>query len=678
MKARRRSRRLIVWFVIIYVCAIGCAVLGLHKFGIGLAALSNPKEVRQPGVRAAPTAAAAESQPAWDPRVLALCAAVVTAGFVGLMWSRWRELRQGGCAVALELGARRLGPDSTQPAERRLLNIVEEMALASGQPVPAVFVLDAEKAINACAIGLTPEDAALVLTGGALAKLSREELQAVVAHEFSHLLSGDTRLNLWVTVWLAGLMAVFAYGVTTIFRTKTRGLVSWLVKVLLAVGVAAVGVCLHALGRLVQAAICRQREFLADAAAVQFTRNPLGLIQALSWCGEEKHASAHSDTLAGDYEHFLFAPAKRPRRSRLLALWNTHPSFAARISAVRQMSGLSEADIPPRRKVHRIHPQMPQAAPVARPRRKVPPPPPSQPATAPPPTPLPLLPSAGAALGANDLAPQLCAAIGSLAADQIAQSASLLASIAPPLLDAVRSEAQAPAVLCCLLLDADTAIRQRQFAVLEARASAATVSVVKALEPYQRDLPPAARLPLVQLALPALKLLPSQEREVFRQLLRQLVEADARVSVFEYALQRFVDHALAAAAEPGRVRFAQYHSIHGVTRDVAVLLSALARVANDVDPTPAFASGARSLGSVLGGLALVPAGECAPPDLTRALDRLALATLPIKQHVVAAAAHVVCADGRVYLEEFELLRVLVALLDVPMPMLRLEPPPEDH
>ncbi len=108
------------------------------------------------------------------------------------------------------------------------------------------------------------------------------------------------------------------------------------------------------------------------------------------------------------------------------------------------------------------------------------------------------------------------------------------------------------------------------------------------------------------------------------------------------------------------------------------LVSALARVVNDVDPSPAFASGARSPGSVLGGLALLPAGECAPPDLTRALDRLALATLPIKQHIVAAAAHVVCADGRVYLEEFELLRVLVALLDVPMPMLRLDPPPEDH
>src|SRR5882672_7889624 len=195
--------------------------------------------------------------------------------------SRLYQLSGGGVAVADLIGARHVKRD--EPAERRLLNVVEEMALASGITVPLVFVMDDQHAINAFAAGYSPNEATVIVTRGALEQLNRDELQGVVAHEFSHILNGDMRLNVTLVGVIAGIVLFGSLGAAMMtggrsesrgddrgggfdFRVFLLGLALWIIG---SIGVFA--------GRLIKAVIARQREFLADASAVQFTRNPDGI-----------------------------------------------------------------------------------------------------------------------------------------------------------------------------------------------------------------------------------------------------------------------------------------------------------------------------------------------------------------------------------------------------------------
>jgi Zn-dependent protease with chaperone function len=227
----------------------------------------------------------------WQPQLLAVVS-LGTLAVIGLAsLYKWSEFSAGGSAVAESVGGRRVDPHTTDLAERRLLNVVEEMALASGVPMPAVFVLDDEPAINAFAAGLTTADAVVAVTRGTLEKLTRDELQGVIGHEFSHILNGDMRLNLRLTSLIFGILVIGLAGrgilwslgrarVTSSRDNKNSG------GILVAIGAVGLGLLIigyvgYFFGRLIQAAVSRQREFLADASAVQFTRNPTGLGGAL-------------------------------------------------------------------------------------------------------------------------------------------------------------------------------------------------------------------------------------------------------------------------------------------------------------------------------------------------------------------------------------------------------------
>ncbi|HLP26088.1 MAG TPA: M48 family metallopeptidase, partial [Acidobacteriota bacterium] len=230
----------------------------------------------------------------WDPTIFTAVAASVVA-IVGLAsLYKWSQMRHGGSAVAELVGGRRVDPHTTNLHERRLLNVVEEMAIASGVPVPAVYVLDQEPAINAFAAGLTTSDAVVAVTRGTLEKLTRDELQGVVAHEFSHILNGDMRLNVKLAAIVFGILVIGLLGRGILeglgrgrVRSSGGGKKGGGLAAILAIGVALliIGYVGYFFGRLIQAAVSRQREFLADASAVQFTRNPGGISGALKKIG---------------------------------------------------------------------------------------------------------------------------------------------------------------------------------------------------------------------------------------------------------------------------------------------------------------------------------------------------------------------------------------------------------
>ena len=261
---------------------------------------------------------------------LTLIAAMV-AGAIGLvMLVKWLQLKPGGHVVAESLGGIRIAPDSTDPLERRILNVVEEMAIAANMPVPAVYLLPEEAAINAFAAGYTSKDAVIGLTKGAVESFSREQLQAVVAHEFSHILNGDMRMNIRLIAALAGILALAKMGELLLRSARFSGRrnskevnpLPFIGLALLIVGW--VGVLF---GSIIKAAVSRQREYLADAAAVQFTRNPEALAGALKQIGARQHGSRLQHKNSSEAAHLFFGNAV----SSWFSMMATHPPLEKRI-----------------------------------------------------------------------------------------------------------------------------------------------------------------------------------------------------------------------------------------------------------------------------------------------------------------------------------------------------------
>jgi Zn-dependent protease with chaperone function len=646
-RARKRTTRLLVLFGFAVagtvIAGYAATIAGLRAtqtgpFGRG--AISEYAERPQGEL---------EAVPYWQPGVFA-AVSVATLAVIGLAsLYKWSQFSQGGASVADSVGGRRVDPHTTDPAERRLLNVVEEMAIASGLPVPAVYLLDSEPAINSFAAGLTTSDAVITVTKGTLQKLDRDELQGVVAHEFSHILNGDMRMNVRVTAIIFGILVLglagrgilmsMRYGRFGSSREKGGGGIA----LVLGSGVALliIGYVGYFFGKLIQASVCRQREFLADASAVQFTRNPGGVTGALKKIGGYAIGSSLETHRAAEISHFFFAQAIA---SNFGGLWDTHPPLGARIRAIDPGFDGKFFDPPDVVDVGKE----PWSA-VAH-----------MPGPAPSPSP-----QAAATFGAA-----LAAAAGTLSPEGAKDAQALLADIPAGLRAAARSPHDAPILVFGLVLDDDESVRQRQLASIAGSSGSDALQTLTHLDPALRQLKPAHRLPLLQLSLPALKGLPPTALSAFAGTLDDLVMADPKVSTFEFALQRILLRALAISRAPS-ARVAQIYSFQAVTDEISVVLSALAHASSDDEgqAAAAFAAGATQLKLVEGRIAFLPEAGCGLEKLDAALTKLAGASGPIKQRLLVAGAHVVSADGVLLTSEAELLRAVAASLDVPVPPL---------
>jgi Zn-dependent protease with chaperone function/uncharacterized tellurite resistance protein B-like protein len=552
------------------------------------------------------------------------------------------ELNRGGSAVAEMLDGRLVNSNSTDPDERKLLNIVEEMAIASGVPVPQVYVMDNEAGINAFTAGFSTSDAAIGVTHGCIKKLSRDELQGVIGHEFSHILNGDMRLNLRLMGLIFGILCLAVVG-RVLLRTRGRKNPLPLLGLALII-IGWVGVFF---GRLIQAAVCRQREVLADASAVQFTRNPGGLAGALKKIGGFASGSRLSSPHAEEASHLFFANAMGNSFFEMMA---THPSLPERIRALDPSFdgkfptvAIEDAESP-----------RPQAAPAAR---------------AP-------IPFAGFSSGAAGFAVPLIATqsvvanIGQPTIHHLRYAVDLRKAIPPVLVSAAREPREATALVCALLLSDDSSARQNQLNELGRALFDPLSQQASRVWPETQNIPAQLKISLIDLALPALRRLSPAQFQQFRGALQALIESDRQISLFEYMLQKIVLRHLEPYFMPARKRVTQFYSLRPLAGECGVLLSAMA-YAGQKDPTEeqsAFARGAKPLSHAAQvEIPFVPQDQCDLPQIDIALERLTEAVPQIKKNLLNACAETIAADGMIQEREAELIRAIADALDCPLP-----------
>ncbi len=590
----------------------------------------------------------------WNGELLAGVAAVTLALVGGGSAYRIASLSGGGHTVAELLGGRPIDPNTTDPDARRVLNVVEEMAIASGTPVPPVYLLEDEEGINAFAAGDSPSDAVIGVTRGCVQSLTRDELQGVIAHEFSHILNGDMRLNIRLMGVLYGILMLSVTG-WFLFRITSGGSSRRSdgdkkegnnPLPLLGLALYVIGFIGVFFARLIKAAVSRQREFLADASAVQFTRNPSGIAGALKKIGASGDGSRVRDAEAEEVSHMFFGDALGLSSSNLMA---THPPLPDRIRRLDPSfdGDFSGVELAPERR-ERLETS-------ASPRHG------DRGANRPP------------AMRFDPV--RAIASIGTLGPENLAYATTLLASIPDPVTNSARDPSGACALVYALLLDPDDeAVRNAQLAHLEEDASAATVHETRKLSTSVRQLGTEARLPVVEMALPALRRLSPTQFEAFAANVDHLVAADRRIDLFEYALRRMLLRHLASQFGKSAPPKVVHVTVPPLVQPTAILLSALARAdrSDSSDPPRSFQLGIVTLQWPLAHVEILPPGSTGLEAVDGALKVLEAAAPRLKKRVLDACAACIGANGLVTLEEGELLRAMADALDCPMPPLMAE------
>jgi len=594
-----------------------------------------------------------------DRAMAILVTGFATLGIIGAgSFFKTLSLARGGRAVAELLDGRLVNSNSTDIQERKLLNVVEEMAIASGVPVPQVYVMDDESAINAFAAGHSASDAVISVTHGAMTMLPRDELQGVIAHEFSHLLNGDMKLNIRLMGLIFGILCLTVIGrILLQFRGKSNVVaVAWVFGLTLII-TGWIGVLF---GRLIQAAVSRQREFLADASAVQFTRNPSGLANALKKIGGIAGGSELQSHRADEASHLFFANGLK---SRFFG-FATHPPLIERIRALDpSFDGKYPSVLLPDTPSAAVAPPLPGVSPLVQP-----PPPPPLPTAKPPPLPVvpPPLP-----VGPTTVAQQaIIADIGHPRTEHLQYAVDLHQAVPASIQTAVHDPLGAHALVCAFLLADDGTARAKQLEELGRATSDAVRQETNRVWPDVQGIPPHARIPLVDLALPALRRLSPAQFEQFRGAVNALIASDNETSLFEFMLQKIVMRHLDTRFYPERRPVTQFYDFCPLARDAGILLSATAYAGAD-DATQAhaaFARGAESLGRIARAeIPWLPPTECDLIHLDAALDRFAQSVPQIKKNVLTACVETVSFDAVIQPCEAELLRAIADALDCPIP-----------
>jgi Zn-dependent protease with chaperone function len=565
----------------------------------------------------------------------------------GASMYRIASLRGGGEAVALQFGGTPVPEDTTDRYLRRLRNVVEEIAIASGVPMPGLYVLEHESAINAFAAGYSPSDAAIAVTRGALEKLNRDELQGVIAHEFSHILNGDMRLNIRLIGVLFGIMVMGIIGRRLMFhggmsRSGRDATVMFLLVALAAIVVGYVGLLA---GRMIKAGISRTRESLADASAVQFTRQTAGLAGAL-----KKIAGVHEGSRLGggtdteEISHMLFGEGMG-----FSGLFATHPPILERIRALEPGFRADELE--------RLREQWRAAPPNG------------------------LQEDARLGLaGAHEALPSAAARVNvtpAMVASQVAQPESndyrradaIVHSIPGDLRELARQREQVMPLLLGLLLGSDPAVLGKQRIEIASRMGNEVADAAFGLRgALAQSLHPMQRLPLAALAFPVLRLRPRPQLDAFMDTVFAVVNADGQVSLFEYCLGRLLQVQVRESLDPARYARFGRRKPGNVRQEFATLLAVVAQAGNPGDPAEAQRAYLAGMQRVLprDHLPYAPPadGVLALDAVWEPLDALdPLAKQVMVEAITAAASH----DGRVSVAEAELLRTICGALHCPLP-----------
>ena len=668
-KVRRKTK----WLVFYYILAVVITWLAIYALLAGLVALGSAEE---------------DQVVAFDffsPESFALLGgtfATVLLIVGGGSWYKISELSAGGSFIAGMMGGEAVDPNTSDPLERRLINVVEEMAIASGMRVPGVYIMRNEQGINAFAAGYSTQDAAVCVTRGTLEYLTRDELQGVIGHEFSHILNGDMRFNIRLIGILFGLQMIAIIGwflvrISPRFagsgRSKGKGGGGAMVAIfLLGLGLLIIGAIGVFFCSLIRAAISRQREYLADASAVQYTRNPSGIATALAKIGAVVYGSKIENAHALEASHLFFTSPLSAFAANLMA---THPPLKDRIRAIdptfdgrfpkkveilQKLGGkISAVEKLARQKVAAYE------ANANKPGFGFPP----------------LRGNTGGMTGTvmgGMTGAVMLESIGQMTAGNLALAASLLDSIPQTAHQQVRDPGGAQTVIYALLIDRKPDVRRDQMAFLAKHLDEPTIAtVVKTLDTTD-TLDDVLRIPLIETAFPALRRCGRDEYVKFRGVVEGLVNCDGKIDIFEYTLQAMLVRDLDVHFKLASRLSVQYYAPKGVEQQFTLVLSLLAHAGHD-NPAEVNTAFEKAKSAFVGeqsrydlqhfGGPLLPKSECTTKNLDAALRVLAHAAMPIKQKLLQAFTICIWADGKVIPRERELLRAIAAMLGCPMPPL---------
>ena len=581
------------------------------------------------------------------PREVYAMGAIVTVGIIAVV-SLWNivGLAGGGAKVAKMLGARKVAPDTRDPLERRLLNIVEEMAIASGVRVPETWVMDKEKGINAFAAGWTVSGAVVAVTRGTLERLTRDELQGVVGHEFSHILNGDMGLNIRMIGVLAGIVAIGSIGTFVIRMGAEADDIRGAIPLFL------IGAALFIIGyvglffaRLIKASVSRQREFLADASSVQFTRNPDGIAGALDQIRTTSGGALIQGRYAEEMSHLFFGQGIKVH---LTGLFDTHPPLDERIRRVNP--GFQPSNY---RKRRATVVEVPAAE---------------------------ALPADGTEVGAAgrrvaDLGiawghspEQSATLVGTLKPEKLSYAQQLLSQIPTDVRESLRQPEGAAAAIVALLLAPKEEVMQEQLQAMKTAGLAGLAERVAAAAPRIKSLGLAFHLALVDLALPPLKAAPEEKKKELTAGLEAVINADRRVSLHEFIVLTFVREQLWRKPKPPRAD----KRISELKPQAGTLLALMAHAGTRTDVAGARAEAVQTAlkaGAEMMAIEVPTTTDFSPNVLGAALEALKSLRPLEKALLVKGLFATVTADGTIRVVEAGLMRLVGAVLDCPLPPL---------
>jgi len=637
-RRQAETRRLSRWLVFLFIIAVAACVVAVD-FVVVMA-------VKILAANSQAYAAALEGP--WYEQYpgLVFASSIVVVGVIFCSsLVKGSQLSAGGSVVAESVGGERVTRDTNDPLRKRLLNVVEEMAIASGVPVPAVYVLEREAGINAFAAGHNPSNAAIAVTRGALQTLNRSELQGVIAHEFSHVLNGDMRLSTRLIGWLFGLMVIALIGRFVLSHAPRggggrKGGGAILVIMAAALAVMILGYIGLFFGRLIQAAVSRRRESLADASAVQFTRDPTGLRGALVKIGALGVGSMFQDTDGEQVAHLLFAAG-------VTRAFATHPPLEERIREIDPSFRPAEFEA--------MRVRMNRERALATEEAAGP-----QPAAA--------QKLEGILQGAVVLAPGAVAQlVANPGTSHVQRAQELRLSLPEEVNAATRNTESARALFLGLALDEATEARARQLAFIEQQLGHGQKVAIEGLLSAIDSLTPIQKMPALLQAFPALHQLGRKERQDLLQCLNELLIREGRVSIYSYAMRKLAAVQLRDELQPGARAFDL--SISAVEDDLQTLFSVLAMSGSEDE---AEARRAYEIGMAqLLPLQRPPFQRLAnwPHRLDMALNRVDRLQPAGKELLVQALVRTISHDLRMTVAESELLRAVCAAVHCPLPPL---------
>lgn len=634
--ARKRTRWLVLYFIL---AVVGITVtLYLASSGIMrlLEAWMTSKTVSQ-------------LTPWWDTsRFTAISIATLGVISIGSFFKAF-QLNDGGQVVAKDLGGRPLDSQTTDFREKRLLNVVEEMAIASGIPAPQIWIMDDENSINAFAAGTQPSNAVIGVTRGTLHQLNRAELQGVIAHEFSHILNGDMRMNMRLIGWLFGIMMISILGQSIINSLRyirisgsrsreNHGSGGIIIAIILAgfamLIIGSIGVFF---ARMIQAAISRQREFLADASAVEFTRNPSGIADALKKVGGQARNRTLLNAKAAEASHMLFTSG-----GLFSYGFATHPPIEQRILSIEKSW---DGKFKETQAVSKFTDEETQDSRVAN--------------------------FAGENSSSHVyVARQKWDQLGESSLTNIHSGQKILAGLKQEWITACHNPEQAQALIYGLLLAEDNQLLQGELQFLTSNVGDASSRLAIKWQAEILNLHSSKKIALIDLCIPTLRRLSLDEYERFIKTTEYLIQSDGQINIFEFMIQKVIARHLDVHFRRyyGKAKV-RYTNLRKLAKETNTLLSTIAGIgaSNMQDAQTAFDHALREFTAELPQLQLLPPEQCTLKDIDQALQKFSYANQITKRQLIYLCGLSVMLDETIGNREAEMLRAIADSIGASIP-----------